>query len=163
MPLLYRSNDFQKAPWKSSCQWACQWPSVQPLSSPQLKFTSCDNQALVRCIPIAAIAVHLNLKIIKIGQSSHKMYSNNIVNFQESTTILNAWTKKVWKLIEGTTYLNGINNKLFCEKYRYEYTIKIHWLSYSVVRAKVPINYSVSSMKNTSDNINVTKKSIMCH
>ena len=41
---------------------------------------------------------------IKIGQSSHKMYSNNIVNFQESTTILNACTKKVWKLIECTTY-----------------------------------------------------------
>ena len=32
--------------------------------------------------------------IIKIGQSSHKMYSNNIVNFQESTTILNACIKK---------------------------------------------------------------------
>ena len=33
------------------------------------------------------------------------MYGNNIVNFQESTTILNAYTKIVWKLIEGTTYL----------------------------------------------------------
>ena len=33
-------------------------------------------------------------EIIKIGQSSHKMYSNNILNSQESTTILNAWTKK---------------------------------------------------------------------
>ena len=33
-------------------------------------------------------------EIIKIGQSSHKMYSNNIVNFQESTTILNVHTKK---------------------------------------------------------------------
>ena len=31
---------------------------------------------------------------IKIGQSSHKMYSDNIANFQESTTILNACTKK---------------------------------------------------------------------
>ena len=29
-------------------------------------------------------------EIIKIGQSSHKMYSNNIVNFQESMIILNA-------------------------------------------------------------------------
>ena len=29
-------------------------------------------------------------KIIKIGQSSHEMYNNNILNFQESTTILNA-------------------------------------------------------------------------
>ena len=33
-------------------------------------------------------------EIIKIGQSSHKIYSNNIVNFQESMTILNACTKK---------------------------------------------------------------------
>ena len=32
-------------------------------------------------------------EIIKIDQSSHKMYSNNIVNFQESTTILNARRK----------------------------------------------------------------------
>ncbi len=44
-------------------------------------------------------------EIIKIGQSSHKMYSNNILNFQESTIILNACTKKkIWKLTEGTTY-----------------------------------------------------------
>ena len=42
-------------------------------------------------------------EIIKIGQSSPKMYSNNILNFQESTTILNACTKQVWKLIEYTT------------------------------------------------------------
>ena len=27
-----------------------------------LKFTSCDNQALVGCIPIAAVGVHLDLK-----------------------------------------------------------------------------------------------------
>ena len=33
-------------------------------------------------------------EIIKIGLSSHKMYSNNILNFHESTTILNACTKK---------------------------------------------------------------------
>ena len=33
-------------------------------------------------------------EIIKIGQSSHEMYSNNILNFQDSTTILNACTKK---------------------------------------------------------------------
>ena len=33
-------------------------------------------------------------EIIKIGHSSHKMYSNNILNLQESTTILNACTKK---------------------------------------------------------------------
>ena len=32
-------------------------------------------------------------EIIKIGQSSHKMYSNNIVHVQESKTILDACTK----------------------------------------------------------------------
>ena len=44
-------------------------------------------------------------EIIKIGQSSHKMYSNNILNFKESTPILNAHTKKVWKLIVCTSYI----------------------------------------------------------
>ena len=29
-----------------------------------LKFTSCDNQVLVGCIPIAAVAVHLKLKLV---------------------------------------------------------------------------------------------------
>ena len=35
------------------------------------------------------------LKIINFFQSSHKMYSNNALNFQESTTILNACTKSL--------------------------------------------------------------------
>ena len=34
-------------------------------------------------------------EIIKISQSSHKMYSNNILKFQESTTISNACTKSL--------------------------------------------------------------------
>ena len=41
-------------------------------------------------------------EIIKIGQSSHKVYSNNIVNFQKSTTILSSYTKDVWKFIVCT-------------------------------------------------------------
>ena len=41
-------------------------------------------------------------EIIKLGQLSYKMYSNGILNFQESTAILNAHTKKVWKLIVCT-------------------------------------------------------------
>ena len=45
-------------------------------------------------------------EIIKIGQTSHKMYPNNILNFQESTTILNAHTKKVWKLIVCNSYVS---------------------------------------------------------
>ena len=39
------------------------------------------------------------LEIIKIGQSSDKMYSNNILNCQESTTILNSYTKKSGNLL----------------------------------------------------------------
>ena len=46
------------------------------------------------------------LEIIKIGQSSHKMYSNNIVNFKESTTILNACTKKSGNLLKALRKYN---------------------------------------------------------
>ena len=44
-------------------------------------------------------------EIIKIGQSSYKKYSNNIQNFQVTASILNACTKKVWKLLEQSSYL----------------------------------------------------------
>ena len=40
-------------------------------------------------------------EIIKIGQSSHKMFSSNIVNLQESTAILNACTKKSGNLLNA--------------------------------------------------------------
>ena len=56
-------------------------------------------------------------EIIKIGLSSHKMYSNNIVNFQESTTILNAHTKKVWKLIVFTLYITVPSNYFWISCY----------------------------------------------
>ena len=49
-------------------------------------------------------------EIIKIGQSSHKLYSNNILNFQMSTPILNACRKLAWKLIEYTTYYQWPNS-----------------------------------------------------
>ena len=42
------------------------------------------------------------LEIIKRDQSSYKTYSNIILNFQESTTILNACTNRVLNLIEDT-------------------------------------------------------------
>ena len=48
-------------------------------------------------------------EIIKIGQSSQKMYSNKIRNFQESTTILNAHTKKACKLIVCTSYIDSLH------------------------------------------------------
>ena len=40
---------------------------------------------------IIIIAASIESEIIKIGQSSHKIYSNNILNFQESTTIINIY------------------------------------------------------------------------
>ena len=40
-------------------------------------------------------------EILKIGQSSHKMYSNNIVNFQVSTTILLPVPKKSVNLLKA--------------------------------------------------------------
>ena len=49
-------------------------------------------------------------EIRKIGQSSHKIYSNNILNFQESTAIFNAYTKKFGNL------LNALH--LWVRKYR---------------------------------------------
>ena len=48
-------------------------------------------------------------EIIKIGQSSHKMDSNRIVNFQEPTIILNACTKK--------------SMETYCVHYIYIYTV----------------------------------------
>ena len=38
-------------------------------------------------------------EIIIIGQSSHKIYNNNILNLLEPTTILNACTKKYGDLL----------------------------------------------------------------
>ena len=42
------------------------------------------------------------IEIIKIDQSSHKMYSNKILNFQESTTMLNGRTKKSGNLLNDS-------------------------------------------------------------
>ena len=75
-----------------------------------LKFISCDNHALVKCIPIPAIA-----EIIKIGQSSHEIYSNNILTIQESTTILNSCTKcqeTYWKQIAFLKFISCDNHAL---------------------------------------------------
>ena len=70
-----------------------------------LKFTSCDNQAFSRVYSNDYCNCSFEREIIKIGQSSHKMYSNNVVNYQESMTMLNACTQKVWKFIECTLSL----------------------------------------------------------
>ena len=59
-------------------------------------------------------------EIIKIGQSPHKIYSNNILNFQESTTILNACTKKSGNLLKAPriSYSEKYCKALLMEKYK---------------------------------------------
>ena len=57
-------------------------------------------------------------EIIKIGQLSHKMYSNNILYFQVSTSLLNAHTKKVWKFTsyEQTKHRSrNENDEILCD------------------------------------------------
>ena len=73
--------------------WPLPTESLPELQIAFLKFTSCDNQTLV-VYSNSCCSCPFEPEIIKIGQSSHKMYSNNTVNFQESTTILNVCTKK---------------------------------------------------------------------
>ena len=56
---------------------------------------------LRRIYSISCSSCSFEREIIKIGQSSHKMYSNNIVNFQVSTTILNACKKMTGNLLKA--------------------------------------------------------------
>ena len=58
---------------------------------------------LLQCVLQLLLLLLFESEIIKISQSSHKMYSNNILNFQVCTANLNACTKK--KLIEYSTYI----------------------------------------------------------
>ena len=63
-------------------------------------------------------------EIIKTGQSSHQMYSNNVLIFQVSTTILNACSKKSGNLLKAprifagtpSQKLSSLNNQNFPEK-----------------------------------------------
>ena len=48
------------------------------------------------------------LEIIKIYQSSHKMYSDKILNSQDSTTILNACTKRFGNLLKAPRIYTSI-------------------------------------------------------
>ena len=48
-----------------------------------------------RVYPNCCCSCSFEAEIIKIGPSSHKIYSNNIVNFQKSTKILNACTNSL--------------------------------------------------------------------
>ena len=116
-------------PHGSPFRWACQWPSSQPLLSPQLSHNIFEIHQLwksgfSRVYSNSCSSCSFEPEIIRIGQSSHMIYSNKILNFQVSLTILNAGTKKVWKLIEGATYII-CNIELFGKKLYYTQIITI--------------------------------------
>ena len=120
MHLLYCSNNFCKAPWKSSCMSVLMtFITASFISSISLKqnFIAYRSSKVSDCIfeihqlwqsdfskvySNCCCSCSFEPEIMKIGQSSHKMYSNNILNFQESTTILNACTKKSVNLLNAS-------------------------------------------------------------
>ena len=90
-----------------------------------LKFTSGDKPGFSRVYSNSCRSCSFQPEIINIGQSSHKMYSNNILNSPESMTILNAWTKKVWILLKAP----GTSGQLHhCNRLRTSVTLR-HCLS----------------------------------
>ena len=93
-------------------------------------------------------------EIIKIGLSSHKIYSNNILNFQVSTTILNACTKK--RIADPSLYNHFINEGTYASIYslRYIYLlpnkqqiIKIELMTSIIIIVNYLIHFSRSVSK----------------
>ena len=107
-----------------------------------LKFTSCENQALVGVYSNCCCSCSFEPEIIRIGQSFHKMYSNKILNFQESRTILNACTKKYGNLLNAPHSL--VKNDLLT----YE---KNCWMIYCCY-GSVIISFVLLSWKEQSTN-----------
>ena len=102
--LAYRSSKVSSRPdciFEIHQQWQSEFSSVYSNSC-----CSCSFEA----------------EIIKIGQPSQMMYSNNIVDFQESTTILNAGTKKSGNLLNALR--SSYNSIYLCL-----FEITLNWLS----------------------------------
>ena len=79
-----------------------------------LKFTSCDNLGFSWVYSNYCCNCSFESEIMKIGQSSHKMYSNNILNLYESTTIIYACTKMSGNLLNSPRNVIGISNSFVC-------------------------------------------------
>ena len=75
-------------------------------------------------------------EVIKIGQSSHNMYSNKILNFQESMTILNTCTKKSGNLLNAPRkcYLKNMLGNYISKIYINDW----HLVAYNVLYALKP-------------------------
>ena len=105
-------QDGQKAVWSIPYVSVAFFPSLKHnfIAYCSSKVSSCPNcifeihqlwqSGFSRVYSNSCCSCSFESEILKIGQSSHKMYSNNIVNFQESMTILNACTKKSGNLLQ---------------------------------------------------------------
>ena len=71
---------------------------------------------------------------MKISQSSQKMYYNNIVNFQESTTILNTSTKKSGNLLNAPRIKIGHHQVEMKDKLRKEEFLEIQLYSRNLTK-----------------------------
>ena len=80
-------------------------------------------------------------EIIKIGQSSHNMYSNNILNYQESMTIWNTCTKIVWKLLNAPPF------NYFCQK-NFKKLLYIENLLPFMLSSHIPFFYKIIVKKS---------------
>ena len=106
-------------------------------------------------------------EIIKIGPSSHNLYSNKILNFQQSAIILNACTKKFWHLYIHYKKICPENKKkkeVFMKFSRTISSNRIFIKTNSEIK-KISLISKRSSQKNLSERtllaiINLLKKTI---
>ena len=101
-------RDGRKAVWSIPYVSVAFFPSLKPnfIAYRSSKVSDCIfeihqlwQSGFSRVYPNCSCSCSFEAEIIEIWQSSHKMYSNNILNFQESTTISNACTKKSGNLL----------------------------------------------------------------
>ena len=101
-----------------------------------------------RVYPNCCCSCSFEPEVIKIVQSSHNMYSNNILNSQVSATILNAHTKKSGNLLNSPckTYLHTLKymmlicaTKMLCCRGVYLICSEVnpHW---------VPVSFGLDSL-----------------
>ena len=96
-------QDAPKAVWSIPCVSVAFFPSLKQkiIAYRSSKLSDCISEihqlwqsGFSRVYSNCCCSCSFEAEIIKISQSSHKMYSNNILSFQESKTTLNACTKK---------------------------------------------------------------------
>ena len=80
-------------------------------------------------------------EIIKTSQSSHQMYSNNILNSQESTTILNASTKKSGNLLKAPHTHTHTHTHIYIYIYIYQ---ELFYFLFLFLTKKIFFLYKIS-------------------